>query len=212
VVSLFNRRLFDDRRARFLFAWLLFGFVFFSISTNKLPGYLLPLLPALAALCGLALAQRKNARWYLAAVAVLLGVLPVVARVLPEALAVGLTRAGGLQISAWVGVGACALAALCWWLENASRRDVALAVIGCVLTAGVVALKINTYPAIDRAASARPLWREIAPRRAEVCVERMHRSWRYGLNYYSVAPLADCAVSPQPLRVTEEPGKPPRLR
>ena len=212
VVSLFQRRLFDDRRARFLFAWLLFGLVFFSISTNKLPGYLLPLLPALAALCGLALAQRKNARWYLAAVAALLGVLPVVARLLPEALAVGLSRAGGLQISAWVGVGACALAALCWWLENGGHREVALGVIGCVLTAGVVAMKINTYPAIDRAASARPLWREIEPRRAEVCVERMHRNWRYGLNYYSVTPLADCAVSPQPLRVEQEPGNPPRLR
>jgi hypothetical protein len=108
-------------------------------------------------------------------------------------------------------VGACALAGLCWWLENGGRRDVALAVIGCMLTAGVVVLKTTTYPAIDRAASARPLWREIEPRRAEVCVERMHRSWRYGLNYYSVTPLADCAISPQPLHVTQEPGKPPRL-
>jgi 4-amino-4-deoxy-L-arabinose transferase-like glycosyltransferase len=212
LVALFQRRLFDDRRARFLAAWLLFGLVFFSASTNKLPGYLLPLLPALAALCGLALARRQNARWYLAAVAVLLAALPVAAGILPEALAVGLTRAGGLRISAWTIVAACALGGLCWWLENGGRRQVALAVIGCVLTAGVVALKTATYPAIDRAASARPLWREIEPRRAEVCVERMHRSWRYGLNYYSVTPLSDCAVSPQPLRVTQEPGKPPRLR
>lgn len=30
----------------FYSAWLLFGFVFFSASTNKLPGYLIPLLPA----------------------------------------------------------------------------------------------------------------------------------------------------------------------
>ncbi len=35
---------------RFLWAWLLFGFVFFSAAQNKLPGYLLPLLPSLAAL------------------------------------------------------------------------------------------------------------------------------------------------------------------
>jgi 4-amino-4-deoxy-L-arabinose transferase-like glycosyltransferase len=211
VVSLFYRRLFDDRRARFLAAWVLFGFVFFSASTNKLPGYLLPLLPAVAALAGLALARRENARWYLAAVAALLGVLPLAAQVLPAALAVGLSRAGGLRVSPWAPVGALGFAALCWWLENRGRRDMALAVIGCALTAGVVMLKTATYPDIDRAVSARPLWRAIEARRAQVCVERMHRSWRYGLNYYSVTPLPDCDVSPQPLRVAQEPGQPPRL-
>jgi hypothetical protein len=34
------------RTRTFYAAWLVFGFVFFSVSKNKLPGYLLPLLPA----------------------------------------------------------------------------------------------------------------------------------------------------------------------
>jgi hypothetical protein len=34
------------RTRAFYAAWLVFGFVFFSVSKNKLPGYLLPLLPA----------------------------------------------------------------------------------------------------------------------------------------------------------------------
>ena len=37
----------DPRRA-FLLAWVLFGLVFFSAAANKLPGYVLPLLPAAA--------------------------------------------------------------------------------------------------------------------------------------------------------------------
>ena len=56
---LFKRRLYQDRRALFLLAWFAWGFLFFSASRNKLPGYLLPLLPPLAALVGVALGSRR---------------------------------------------------------------------------------------------------------------------------------------------------------
>src|SRR5437016_13020333 len=39
---------YDDVRVRFLVAWLIFGLLFFSVAQNKLPGYVLPLMPALA--------------------------------------------------------------------------------------------------------------------------------------------------------------------
>jgi len=211
LAALCDRGLFRERRARFLAAWILFGFVFFSISTNKLPGYLLPLLPALAALAGIALERRANARWYVAAVAALIGVVPVIASVLPGALAVGLRRAGGLQVPLWVPLAALGFAALCWWMENRGHRGVVLAALGVAVTAGVVMLKVATYPVIDRAASARPLWREIEARRADVCVDQLHRNWRYGLNYYSITPLAGCNTSSATLRVEQEPGQPPRL-
>src|SRR5262249_40504880 len=45
---LLRRRTFEDVRVRFLVVWLIYAFVFFSVSLNKLPGYALPLLPALA--------------------------------------------------------------------------------------------------------------------------------------------------------------------
>jgi 4-amino-4-deoxy-L-arabinose transferase-like glycosyltransferase len=67
LVLLFNRRLYHDRRAQFLLAWFAWGFVFFSASRNKLPGYLLPLLPPLAALIGIALSEAARARILLAA-------------------------------------------------------------------------------------------------------------------------------------------------
>jgi hypothetical protein len=79
------------------------------------------------------------------------------------------------------------------------------------VTAGVVVLKLIDLPAIDRAASARPLWREIASERDRVCVGNMHRNWRYGLNYYSVMPLPDCSQSPRPLQVRQTPGRPPAI-
>jgi 4-amino-4-deoxy-L-arabinose transferase-like glycosyltransferase len=41
-----------DGRRSFLLATVLFGFLFFSVIVNKLPGYLLPLLPALFVLLG----------------------------------------------------------------------------------------------------------------------------------------------------------------
>ncbi len=59
LLLLFEKRTYQDARARFLLAWLAWGFLFFSISRNKLPGYLLPLLPAAAALIAIAMAEAQ---------------------------------------------------------------------------------------------------------------------------------------------------------
>ena len=47
----------------FCAAWATAIFVFFSASGSKLPGYILPMFPALALLCGLALARLDAAAW-----------------------------------------------------------------------------------------------------------------------------------------------------
>src|SRR5439155_24742625 len=44
---LFRPKLFADVRIRSLGAWLAFALLFFSLARNKLPGYVLPLMPAL---------------------------------------------------------------------------------------------------------------------------------------------------------------------
>ena len=93
LVLLGGRAAYRDPRRLFLLAWLLFGLAFFSIATNKLPGYLLPLLPAAAALMGLALAESAGARGWLALSAGLLVVFPMAAPILPAAVADGLSRA-----------------------------------------------------------------------------------------------------------------------
>ncbi len=206
-----RRALYAGARPRFLLLWAVFVLVFFSLSRNKLPGYLLPLAPAAAALMGIALAEATRARWALPAAAVCLTAIPAALPVLPRALAAGLSRAP-LPAFQWTWLLPAALALGVGWLEHRGRRTAALAVMAVAAAAGVAAVKLVGLPAIDRAVSARPLWRDIDGRQDRVCVARMHRSWRYGLNYYSVTPLPDCSQSPRPLEVWQNPGSTPELR
>lgn len=205
-----RRSLYGDSRRMFLLLWLLFGLVFFSPWQNKLPGYLLPIMPAAAALMGISLAESKRSRWALPAAALCLISIPLVVPLLPQALAGGLSRASRPAFQ-WTWLLPAIPAAAIYWLERLDHRAAALATMAVTVAAGVVVLKVIDLPLIDRAASARPLWREIAGERDRVCIENMHRNWRFGLNYYSVTPLPDCKQSQRPLMVRQRPGKPPIL-
>jgi 4-amino-4-deoxy-L-arabinose transferase-like glycosyltransferase len=208
LLLLARRALYRDARRRFLLLWLLFGLLFFSVSKNKLPGYLLPLAPPAAALMGISLAEARRTQWVLPAAALCLVAVPMALPVLPGALAAGLSRAP-LPSFHWTWFLPAVLAAGIYWLERHGRRAAALVAMAVAVTAAVTALKAIGLPAIDRAYSARPLWRQIAVQRDRVCIASMHRTWRYGLNYYSVTPLPDCTQSPRPLQVWQEPGRPP---
>lgn len=71
---------------RFLLVWVVFVYLFFSISDSKLPSYLLPMFPSLALLMGKQLAGMNARRLFwltvpsLAVVAILLGFAPFAAR------------------------------------------------------------------------------------------------------------------------------------
>jgi 4-amino-4-deoxy-L-arabinose transferase-like glycosyltransferase len=197
-----------DSRSLFLLEWLLFGFVFFSIATNKLPGYLLPLLPAAAALMGLALEKAAGARAWLALTAMLLVVFPMAVPILPAAVAEGLSRAPR-PIFHWTWLIPAGLAAIVWLLDARSRRVGAVMTIALGAAAGTFCLKRAALPELDREASARPLWREVEGRAAQTCLDQLHRNWRYGLNYYSVIPLPDCSSDPRPWRIRQTPGERP---
>ncbi len=211
LALLARRALYGDARRRFLILWAVFVLIFFSFSRNKLPGYILPLAPPVAALMGIALAENERARWALPAAAACLIVIPAALPVLPQALMTGISRATWPSPD-WTWLWPLVLAVAIYWLERQRRRNAALAVMAVAVTAGVVTLKLLDLPAIDQAYSARPLWREIADRRGQVCIESMHRSWRYGLNYYSVTPLPDCSQSPRPIEVMQAPAHSPVLR
>jgi len=211
LLLLAHRALYRDVRRRFLLLWLLFVLVFFSFSKNKLPGYLLPLAPAAAALMGIALAEARRAHWALPAAALCLVAIPIALPVLPMVLAAGLSRAP-LPAFHWTWLLPLALALVVYLLERQGRRASALAVMAVAVAAGVTVLKLIDLPAIDRAYSARPLWREIASQRDHVCIQNLHRTWRYGLNYYSVTPLPDCSQAARPLQVMQEPGHAPLVR
>ncbi len=211
LIALFRRRLYSDRRRVFLGAWAGFGFLFFSAASGKLPGYLLPLFPALAALCGLALAELRRARAMLTISCLLLMWAPVAAATVPPAFASGLSRTAITGWN-WYFAAVCVLAAAAVWrLESRGRRAAAAGVLVGLAALGAVYMKAAALPALDRVASSRLLWRSVAPHAHEVCVENLHRNWRYSLNYYSIRPLPDCAVSPRPLRIVQRPGAPPSV-
>jgi 4-amino-4-deoxy-L-arabinose transferase-like glycosyltransferase len=203
---LFRRKLYEDPRTRFLLWWVAFGFLFFSAAANKLPGYLLPLLPAAAAAIGTRLARLQRP-WLLVSSAGLLLVMPVVATILPEALSRGITHTDG-ALPGWPAfLPIAALAAAVWVLIRRRRAEWALLTVAAATVASAVWLQQATFPALDRTVSARSAWREIATRRDEACVGDVNRKWRYNLNYYSEVPLPDCRAVPRPIRI-EQPGAP----
>jgi 4-amino-4-deoxy-L-arabinose transferase-like glycosyltransferase len=210
LLLLARRAAFRDPRRQFLLAWVLFGLVFFSAAANKLPGYVLPLLPAVAALMALALEETAAARYWLASCALLLAAILIAAAMLPSAVANGLSRAP-LPVFHWVWLLPAAIAALVWVLDSQFRRVAAVLSIAAGAAAGMVYVKQTAAPELDRVASARTLWRQIAGRADQVCADNLKRDFRYGLNYYSEAPLPECATRPKPLRVVQSPGVPPTV-
>lgn len=187
-----------DTRLRLLLSWLVFGLLFFSISTNKLPGYLLPLFPAAAALLGYSVAQASTLRRALPVCVVLLAFLPLVAGVLPVALLSGLSRAP-LEPIPWEYFALIApFAAAVWWTERAGRRQAALSMAALLTAAGLVWLKLSVYPILDRLVTARTLAAEVAPVASETCIEDLQRSLQYGLAAYLHQQLPDCENSPRP--------------
>jgi 4-amino-4-deoxy-L-arabinose transferase-like glycosyltransferase len=193
-----------DNRRKLLLLVIGFGFLFFSAATNKLPGYLLPLLPAIAAIAGVRLTEVRDVRLVLGLSAALLLAIPLIAGTLPEALARGL---GGVTIAAsgWFAVLPMALAAgAVLWLAHRDGRQYAIATAVLAAVLGVVYLKWKMFPDLDRVVSARPLWLKIRDHRDEYCTGDLHRNILYGLNYYSHQPLPSCEDEPNRKRLDQQ--------
>ncbi len=211
LALLVSRKNLHDSRRLFLLLWLAWGLLFFSVSKNKLPGYLLPLLPAAAALMGASLAESRHVKWLLPCSALLAGLLPVAAVILPEAVAAGLSRASFEQIPWYWCVPAAGIAAVAWYWSLKGRNAHAFGAVFVWSVAGIFALKAMALEPLDQRASARGLWRQISAQRQDVCVSGLHRAWRYGLNYYSIDPLPDCREEPKPLEIRQKDNEIPAI-
>ena len=176
-------------RKQFLLIWFLFGFVFLSYSTNKLPGYLLPLAPAACALIGVLLAEAGETRPVLFVSGLLLSILPSAVAVLPEALAEGLSKTDWKQVH-WQFVAAAAVVAvICAFLP----RDFAVGVLVTCMVITVGYVKLWEYPAIDYTVSSRAAAKEIIATGKPNCAPAsLNRGRVYGLNYYLLAPIPPC--------------------
>ncbi|HXB73088.1 MAG TPA: glycosyltransferase family 39 protein [Candidatus Acidoferrales bacterium] len=219
LLLLLRPRAYRDPRRQFLLALALFGMLLFSIPVNKLPGYILPVIPAIAALMGVALDEEADAvgharSWLVGCGLVCAGLVlvafPIAAAVLPEAMNRGLTRVARPAFQPeWLLAAAPALGA--WLLEARGKRLAAVFTVAAGVAAGVFYLKATVVPELNQKVSARDLWGQVSSRAGEVCVEGLDSAWRYGLNYYSVTPLPECSDRPTAWRVRQEPGKPPHL-
>jgi 4-amino-4-deoxy-L-arabinose transferase-like glycosyltransferase len=205
LVGLLARgRLYDDVRVRLLAAWMIYGVIFFSAARNKLPGYVLPLMPALAIVLAVALdkARTKNSlmagastgapfmAWWLGACASLLILLPTAGRILPEALLVGLRRSnfafapGGLIfLIAVAAVG---------WLAWSGKTELAVAGVALAAGLGIVYLKNTELPFLDRTVSVRPFWTANQKVLEGACIGPTRRMWDYGLAFYAGHELPRC--------------------
>ena len=198
---LLRRKTYDDARVRFLIAWLAFALVFFSAGRNKLPGYMLPLLPPLAIVLAIALEKSGAAiKWWLAASALMLVALPAIAGALPVALLSGIKKA---PIVFTPGLPFVLVAALVWWLARGEpqnpgqtgKPNLAMVTIGMAVVFGVAYLKGVAFPALDERVSVRAFWRAHSSQVVASCVgAEVRREWWYGLNYYADRALPDCTA------------------
>jgi 4-amino-4-deoxy-L-arabinose transferase-like glycosyltransferase len=206
----FRRVFYTDSARMFLLVWAVLWVVFFSKSANKLPSYILPMIPAAAALLGLAVAEVRNAAPWLAACAVLLMAFPIAAPLLPIAVATGLTHAPAPHFQ-WTWLAPVAVAALVWALDSSGRRLAAVMTIVAGAAAGALLMKNIAVRDLDRIASARTLWMELAPRQETICVDWVPRGMEYSLDYYFVPPLPPCAQRPRPVWLHQLAGQLPVL-
>jgi 4-amino-4-deoxy-L-arabinose transferase-like glycosyltransferase len=191
MALLFRRELYADRRLKFLLATAAWGFLFFSASKNKLPFYLLPLLPPIAILMGVALERSRMAgRSVVILSAALCGAFPILVARLPQWMSRNPYAAGPAMPLALAVVMLLGFAAACF----APSRKVAVTVVAVLASTGYMWIKAETFPYIDAAATARPAAQALGTARA--CVKDLPRDLRYGLNYYTARPLPDCPEDP----------------
>jgi 4-amino-4-deoxy-L-arabinose transferase-like glycosyltransferase len=179
-----------DSRLRAIYAVVVFGFVFFSAMLNKLPGYLLPLIPLACIPAGVGLARARRPGIAIGLSVGLLGVVPIAAGIIPGALAHGLRstafpwQSGFLWLIAAGAVGTA--------IATAGRRF-AFGAAAALAALGFLWLQVIAFPQIDRAASARPLWLATHPG----CTLQPERNTRYGLYYYAERQIPACSAAAQ---------------
>ncbi|HYM06838.1 MAG TPA: glycosyltransferase family 39 protein [Terriglobales bacterium] len=181
----------EDAMAAFLVIWLIVPVAFFSFSASKLPGYILPALPA-----GTLLLAQYNRRHVvdddrpgllLIVLHSVIAVLPVVAALMMQYIVFHHTLPWGRATA----ISAALAAVLAVGIVLTLRRPVGLRVFRFVTLVPVVlalgaALRLGT-PALDATLSARPLAREIDRvdnRSLPLAILRVSRETEYGLHFY----------------------------
>lgn len=181
----------DDAWGLFLLLWMVVPVLFFSLSQSKLPGYILPAVPAGALLVGEYLAERREQGTKISlplavAHAVLCGLLIFAALAAASvAYAHHLTFGSGMRVAAIisavfaVGMGAALVARAGPQLLRSTTMLAAII--------GVAAVIRLAAPAIDATQSSRPIAetiQEFSREPVQVALYHVGRTPQYGLDFY----------------------------
>lgn len=177
----------------FVCSWLIVPVIFFSLSQSKLPGYILPAIPAGTLLVADYLRQRlkqnevEPASKVLVVLHALLASAPIVPALLIAYLVTQRRLPGGrpMLIALAIAFILCAGIALTLIRKGGLRMFRFVTLIPVVLSVGAV-LKLGSV-ALDQTLSARPLAMEIAgmeTRPLPLAVYHVRRELEYGLTFY----------------------------
>jgi hypothetical protein len=97
-------------------------------------------------------------------------------------------------------------------LVRKGRVVTAIGFLSVAMLGGAVWVKTSVWPVMDEIVSAKGLYRKVKSKPGEVCIERLHRSLVYGLNYYTRTPLPECEARPLPFRITQQDQGIPKIR
>jgi 4-amino-4-deoxy-L-arabinose transferase-like glycosyltransferase len=172
--------------------WVLVPLIFFSVSQSKLPGYILPVIPALGVLLAGAMSGAADVkagesalgRAAAAGAGLALAATGIGAAVWAWRVPEGLFKAVkspmlALAVVAVAAGGAIALAALRGRARIAGQMTAATVVM---LVGGLLH---SALPAMSRDISPREVANRLAASRAEdVRAWKLHRAWKYGLDFY----------------------------
>ena len=176
----------EDALPKFLLLWPAATLVFFSISASKLPGYILPAVPACTVLAALWTSLRERFGWSgFIAQGVLSGALLALALLYPNLLVYRHHVSGEARWLA-LGTGILVFVATVSTLARKGAAALRLVVLTPVIVGLAFLLRVGA-PAIDNALSARPVARAIAQmegKPVEVAVFKASREVEYGLVFY----------------------------
>jgi len=195
----------EDTLSKFLLIWTAVVIVFFSISASKLPGYILPAVPACTLLAADCVSRRETLGWpVIVGQGVLSGVLLGVALLYPNLLVYRQHVPGEARWLAF-GIGVLVFVATLSTLARRGAAALRLVVLAPVIVSLAFLLRAGATPPshlsdlfwgnggwLDNAFSARPVARAIAQMEGKpviVAVYKASREIEYGLAFYRNQPV-----------------------
>jgi len=188
----------------FLFSWCLFAVLFFTISKSKLPGYVLPAVPALALLlaCSFGNLASEHSKSFGASIAAFALVCVIVSVIVPGSFphAPLLSQQVKLALSFLIGMIAMANTILAAFLLLDSRPKLNSVAMACVVPVFFVVViagesAARFVPLSSRDLAAQLVAQHVSPEHTFV-YNGMGRGQRYGLNFYLRRELPDWDHNP----------------